>query len=34
MGYRLLAWWVGTADVYRVSRFAGPGTLVGRRPEA
>ena len=33
-GYRLLAWRVGTADVYLVSRFAGPGTLVGWRPEA
>lgn len=33
-GYRLLAWRIGTADVYLVSRFAGPGTLVGWRPEA
>lgn len=31
-GYRLLAWRVGTEDVYLVSRLAGPGTLVAWLP--
>lgn len=31
-GYRLLAWRVGTADVYLVSRFAGPGALIDWLP--
>ena len=31
-GYRLLAWSVGTEDVYLVSRLAGPGALVAWSP--